>query len=191
MMVAAMISKNERPAMEEKKAPCTIDEWFEYGRRCFHLPDGVEAVKAFLKVTDLNPGYRHLDGDNPYFYLGKIYEVEGRLEEAVVHYSRALAVDSLDEESLIGRGSCFTVLQQHKQAIVDFSNLLKMPRSRRKIPDKHLLYVIAENYRLLEDWGQAIYWAQQALNADPGNERHRKLYEKIVAALHREDGNEE
>ncbi|MEJ2041064.1 MAG: tetratricopeptide repeat protein [Desulfosarcinaceae bacterium] len=174
--------------MADKKMPCTLAEWFEYGRSCFHLPDGVEAVRAFRKVADMNPGYRHPDGDNPYFYLGKIFEVEGRLEEAIVHYSRALAIDPEDEESLIGRGSCFTVIKEHARAIDDFSHLLHMSQGRRKIPDKHLLYVIAENYRQMKEWGQAIYWAQLALNADPGNERHQKLYEMIVAGMHPESG---
>ena len=58
-----------------------------------------------------------------------------------------------------------------------------MTDKKRKFPRKHLLYVIAENYRQMEDWGQAIYWAEQAVNADPGNERHKALYKTIVAKL--------
>jgi tetratricopeptide (TPR) repeat protein len=171
--------------MPKGKSPGTLAEWFEYGRQCFHAPDGVEALRALTKVTSLNPAYRHSDGDNPYFYIGKIHEVEGRLEEAVIHYSRALALDPLDEESLIGRGSCLTVTGHHAEAISDFTKLLQIPRTRRKIPDKHLLYIIAENYRHLEQWGQAVYWAQMALNADPGDKRHQKLFEKIVASIHK------
>jgi tetratricopeptide (TPR) repeat protein len=92
--------------MSEAKTPMTIHDWFEEGVRCFHAPDGVAAVKALEKVIAWDPGYRHPDGDNAYFYLGKINEVEGNLEQAVILYSRALAVDANDEESLIGRGSC-------------------------------------------------------------------------------------
>lgn len=168
------------------KTPVTIEQWFEYGRACFRKPDGVEAVKALIKVTDLNPGYRHPDGDNPYFYLGKISEIEGRLDEAIVYYSRALAVDAWDEESLIGRGSCYTVTGSNAKAIEDFSKLLSVPDKDRKTPRKHLLYVIAENYRKLQDWGQAIYWAELALKADPGNERHRQLFKQIQTALNQE-----
>jgi tetratricopeptide (TPR) repeat protein len=169
--------------MAEEKKPRTIAEWFEYGRECFHAPDGVAAFKALEHVIDLDPAYRHPNGDNPYFYLGKIHEVEGRLEEAVVNYCRALAVDPRDEESLIGRGSCYTVLGKHEQAIADFIQLLQMPDQARKIPRKHLLYVIAENYRRLEDWEQAVYYGQKALDADPGNQRHQELLRKIAARL--------
>lgn len=165
--------------MAENRASKTIAEWFEYGRRCFHKPDGVEAVKALTKVTEMNPGYLHDDGDNPYFYLGKIYEVEGRLQEAIVFYARALTLDPWDEESLIGRGSCYTVTREHLSAIADFSKLLTLPDGKRRVPRKHLLFVIAENYRQLEDWGQAIYWAKLALNADPGDERHQALFKSI------------
>ena len=167
--------------MAEKKRPRTIAEWFEYGRRCFHKPDGLEAVRAMQKVSALNPAYRHPDGDNPYFYLGKISEVEGRLEEAIVFYSRALAVDPWDEESLIGRGSCYTVTSEHEKAIADFTKLLRLPEKKRKVPNKQLFYIIGENYRRMEDWGQAVYWAQLAVNADPGDEQHQKLLAEITA----------
>lgn len=171
--------------MTEKKATRSIADWFEYGRQCFHKPDGMSAVKALETVTEMDPGYRHHDGDNPYYYLGKINEVEGRIEEAIVLYSRALAVNQWDEESLIGRGSCYTVNRQHTEAIADFTRLLQMPDKERKVPKKHLSYVIAENYRQMADWGQAIYWAEQAVKADPGNERHKALYEMIVSNLNK------
>jgi len=52
----------------------TAGEWFEEGRQCFHQPDGEGAVNALEHVIDMDPAYRHPDGDNPYFYLGKINE---------------------------------------------------------------------------------------------------------------------
>jgi tetratricopeptide (TPR) repeat protein len=80
-------------------------------------------------VVEKNPGYRHEDGDNPYFYLGKIAEIEGRIDDAIRFYSSALVVDSYDEESLIGRGSCYTVKKHHQKAVADFKKCLI---SRRK-----------------------------------------------------------
>jgi tetratricopeptide (TPR) repeat protein len=167
--------------VSEDKTPKTIHDWFEAGVRCFRKPDGVAAVKALEKVIDMDPAYRHPDGDNPYFYLGKIHEVEGNLERAVVLYSRALAVDANDEESLIGRGSCYTVLKRHLDAIADFSRVLAFPDKYRRVARKNLLYVIAENYRQMGDWGQAIHWGQQALDADPGNYRHQELLKAVQA----------
>ena len=169
--------------MSEKTPPHTAAEWFEQGRRCFHKPDGVGAVKAMERVVDMDPAYCHPDGDNPHFYLGKIHEVEGRLDTAIMHYTRALAVNPNDEESLIGRGSCFTVTQQHERAITDFTRLLNIPDRLRKVPLKHLYYVIAENYRRLQQWGEAIYWARKEHDADPGNERHRQLLKDITANI--------
>ena len=173
--------------MSEAKAPTTIDEWFEEGVRCFQKPDGVAAVKALEKVIDMDPGYRHPNGDNAYFYLGKIHEVEGNLERAVILYSRALTVSANDEESLIGRGSCLTALKRNEEAIADFSRVLAFPDKHRRVARKNLLYVIAENYRQLEDWGQAIHWGQQALAADPGNYRHQELLKAVQAKIQRDD----
>jgi len=161
--------------MAGDKEPRTAAEWFEKGRQCFHQPDGMGAVKALERVIDEDPGYRHPDGDNPYFYLGKINEVENRLDAAVLHYTRSLAVNSGDEESLIGRGSCYTVLRQHERAIADFTRVLRFPDSVRRAPRSHLLYAIAENYRQMKAWEQALGWGRQALDADPDNDRHQQL----------------
>ena len=167
----------------EKKEPRTAAQWFEQGRRCFHKPDGLGAVKAFEEVIEMDPAYRHPDGDTPYFYLGKIHEVEGRLDTAIIHYSRALALNQYDEESLIGRGSCYTVTRQHEAAVADFTKLLQMPDHLLKVRRKHLYYVMAENYRQMADWGQAFFWAQKAHAADPDNQRHRELLKTITAKL--------
>lgn len=167
--------------MSEKAAPKTISEWFEKGRQRFHKPDGVGAVNAFERVIDMDPRYRHTDGDTAYFYLGKIYEVEGRLTDAIVHYSRALAINRHDEESMIGRVSCYTVTGRHEEAISDLNRLMQLPENSRKVPRKLLLYVMAENYRRMEDWGQAVYWGQQASAADPGNKDFQTLLKGIQA----------
>jgi tetratricopeptide (TPR) repeat protein len=161
--------------MAGDKKPRTVAEWFEDGRRCFRRTDGMGAVKALERVVDEDPGYRHPDGDNPYFYLGKINEVESSLDTAILHYTRALAVNSGDEESLIGRGSCYTVLGHHERAIADFTRVLRFPDSERRAPRSHLLYGIAENYRQMKAWEQALDWGRQALDADPDNDRHQQL----------------
>ncbi|MFZ0133533.1 MAG: tetratricopeptide repeat protein [Desulfobacterales bacterium] len=167
--------------MPQDQSPRTAAEWFEKGRKCFHEPDGPGAINALERAIDLDPAYRHPDGDNPYFYLGKIHEVEGRLESAIMFYTQALAVDRFDEESLIGRGSCYTVTRQHQLAIDDFMRLLQATDQQRRVPRKDLLYAIAENYRQMQDWGKAVFWGRQAVDADPENERHRELLAEATA----------
>lgn len=161
----------------------TAAEWFEEGVRCFKKPDGVAAVRAFRKVIDLNPAYRHADDDNPYFYLGKIHEVEGDLDEAVVCYTRALAIDQWDEESLIGRGSCLTVQNRHDLAIDDFKKVLAIGPKQRRAPQKYLYYAIAENYRKMAHWSQAVKWGKLAVNEDPFEPRHIELVKEAMEKL--------
>jgi tetratricopeptide (TPR) repeat protein len=169
--------------MVEHQAPATIEDWFEEGVRCFKKPDGVGAVRAFRRVIALDPGYRHTDGDNAYFYMGKIHEVEGDLDLAVGMYTRALALDAWDEESLIGRGSCLTVQKAHDRAIADFRKALSIPDAHRRAPVQHLLYAVAENYRQKEDFASALMWGQRALDKDPGNFRHQELVKAMQAKL--------
>ncbi|MGD9331750.1 MAG: tetratricopeptide repeat protein [Desulfobacterales bacterium] len=156
---------------------------FEKGRRCFRQPDGLGAVRALEKVIDLDPAYRHPDGDNPYFYLGKIHEVESRYKDAITLYSQALAIDPRDEESLIGRGSCFSVTGQQDRAIADFEKVLALPAQHRRVPVQHLLYAIAENYRQKKDYAEALLWGQQALDKEPDNYRHQELVKAMQARL--------
>ena len=87
-------------------------------------------------------------------------------------------MDAWDEESLIGRGSCYTVTGRNAKAIEDFSKLLSVPDKDRKVPRKHLLYVIAENYRKMEEWGQAVYWAKLA----PERRSRKRAPPKIIRA---------
>jgi tetratricopeptide (TPR) repeat protein len=152
-----------------------IAKWFEEGVLSFKKPDGVAAVKAFNKVIDSDPAYRHTDGDNPYFYLGKIMEVEGDIEKALVMYTRALAVDQWDEESLIGRGSCYTVLNRQEEAITDFKQVLAIGPKHRRVPAGDIYYVIGENYRKKDNWEKALKWGQKALGEDPQSERFKQL----------------
>lgn len=160
-----------------------IAELFEDGRRRFRKPDGLGAVRALEKVIDLDPAYRHPDGDNPYFYLGKIHEVESRYKDAIALYSQALAIDPRDEESLIGRGSCLSVTGQQDRAIADFEKVLAIPAQHRRAPVQHLLYAIAENYRQKEDYAEALHWGQQALAKEPDNFRHQELVKEMQARM--------
>lgn len=154
-------------------------DWFIEGLKCFHQPDGVAAVRAFEAVIEIDPAYRHADGDNPYFYLGKIAEIEDRLDDAIQLYARALELDPYDEESLIGRGSCYTVKKKHELAVADFKKVLEIPPEARNVPLKHVLYVIAENYRQQKNYPQALHWGEKALAEDPRNYRHQELVNEV------------
>ena len=168
---------------DTKKTAATVTRWFEEGIRCFQKTDGIAAFKAFQKVIQEDPTYRHGDGDNAYFYLGKIHEVEGRLDDAVMMYSQALAIDPEDEESLIGRGSCLTVKGQYDQAVVDFRKVLSIDPRKRRVPVQHIYYAIAENRRKQGDLHNALIWAHKAQAADPQNFRHQQLVSAITAQL--------
>lgn len=160
--------------MDKKSTPSSSD-LFNEGLKCFHKPDGVGAVRAFGEVVKNDPAYRHEDGDNPYFYLGKIAEIEGRIDDAVQFYSSALILDPYDEESLIGRGSCYTVKKDHDKAVADFKKVLEIPSQSRNAPLQHVLYAIAENYRQQKDLTNALHWGEKALSEEPGNSRHQEL----------------
>ena len=161
--------------MDKNRTPLSAADWFNEGLRCFNKPDGVAAVRAFEEVVRINPAYLHGDGDNPYFYLGKISEIEGRIDDAIVLYSRALTLNPQDEESLIGRGSCYTVNKNHAAAVADFKKVLDLPSAGRNAPLHHVQYAIAENYRQQKDFPNALHWGEKALWEDSENVLHQQL----------------
>ncbi|MFC1811880.1 tetratricopeptide repeat protein [Thermodesulfobacteriota bacterium] len=169
--------------MNKNQTELSVADWFNEGLRCFNEPDGVGAVRAFEKVIAINPVYRHEDGDNPYFYLGKISEIEGRIDDAIVLYTRALTVEQYDEESLIGRGSCYTVKKKHDLAVADFKKVLDFPSKVRNAPLKHVLYAIAENYRQKKDYSKALHWGEKALAEDANNYRHQELVAEAIERM--------
>jgi len=158
----------------DKEGKPSARDWFNEGLACFNQPDGVGAVRAFKAVVKMDPFYRHEDGDNPYFYLGKIFEIEEGFSEAIQFYSSALTLDPYDEESLIGRGSCYTVKKNHDRAVADFKKVLEIPAGGRNAPLQHLLYAIAENYRQQKDYPKALEWGRKALSEDPDNDQYQK-----------------
>ncbi len=157
----------------------SASDWFNEGLKCFNKPDGIGAVRAFEAVVKIDPIYRHGDGDNPYFYLGKISEIEGRIDDGIQFYTSALTLDPYDEESLIGRGSCYTVKKNHDDAVADFKKVLEIPLEGRNAPVQHVLYAIAENYRQQKDFPNALRWGEKAHLAEPDNTRHQELIDDV------------
>jgi len=99
--------------------------------------------------------------------------------EAILFYSHALTLDPYDEESLIGRGSCYTVKKSHEGAVADFKKVLDIPPENRNAPLQHVLYAIAENFRQQKDFPNALHWGEKALSEDPDNDRHQELVAEV------------
>jgi tetratricopeptide (TPR) repeat protein len=163
----------------------TLTEWFEEGVRCFHAPDGPGAIIAFEKVIDRDPAYRHSDGDNPYFYLGKISEMEERLDDAIGYYSNALSLDPHDEESLIGRGSCLSVRGECDRSISDFTKVLDLNPSIRKVQVENIYYAIAVNYEKMGNMSNALNYGKKALEKAPLNYRFQEFLKAIDKNIER------
>ncbi len=157
-------------------------EWLAEGIRCFHLPDGIRAVEALNKSIAINPEHREHNGDTAYFYLGKIYEVEGRLEGAAELYSKALSLWPEDEESLIGRGSCFYASGEYDKAIADFEKVLRIPQSRRNVSPADLYYGLGLCLSQKGDYRKAAEFAQRAVDESPDYDEYVYHLKHIVKA---------
>ena len=157
-------------------------EWLAEGIRCFHLPDGIKAVEALNKSLEINPKHCESNGDTAYFYLGKIYEVEGRLEGAAELYSKALSLWPEDEESLIGRGSCSYARGDYHKAIADFEKVLRIPQARRNVSPPELYYGLALSWSKKGEHRKAAAFVQRAIDESPDYDEYVYHLKNIVKA---------
>lgn len=169
--------------MKKETSQWGASEWLAEGIRCFHLPDGIKAVAALRKSIEMVPEHREANGDTAYFYLGKIYEVEGRLESAIELYSKALTLWPEDEESLIGRGSCFYARGHFDNALADFEKVLAFPPDGRNVNPADLYYGLGLCHFQKKEYQKALEYAKRALESSPDYDEYVYHLKTVMKAV--------
>ncbi len=76
-----------------------------------------------------------LDGRNAYFHsvMGAIYQRKNRFVEAILEYTRALAINKKDVGSFVNRGEVYLRTKNYKKAAEDFKNAIILDMSGRNL----------------------------------------------------------
>ena len=100
-----------------------IDDLFREAVDFFHIGDA-KFVKTsyfmFQNILERNPKYRSADGDNPYFYLGRIHDYYLKDKgTAIKFYTQSLKLFPKDTYAIECRGFCRLKKNKYDLAIKD------------------------------------------------------------------------
>jgi tetratricopeptide (TPR) repeat protein len=105
----------------------------------------------------------------------------GRYEQAILHYSQALASDSTLVDVRVDRGSCYFAIESYQDAITDFTTAIAIkPEHATAHFNLGVVYGSLGNDSLM-----TFYW-KQCLELEPEGQ----LAERIRQVLNQHDGGE-
>ena len=98
-----------------------------------------------------------LDHRNAYFHsvLGAIHQKKDRSVEAIMEYSRAIAINKKDIGSLVNRGEVYLRHKNFKRAAEDFRSAILLDMSGRNLWANRARSLVIALKRLIEAGGQA------------------------------------
>ena len=132
------------------------------------------ALHANLRYDEAEQEFRLALADNPdlfeaHYFWARCCFVQGKLEEAIKHWSRAAEVKSDDFQSAVLPGQAFRTLGRIKDH--DWAQMRGMDRAERafaKDPQNtRAAYFIANCLAALGQTEKAMVWVAKALAADP------------------------
>jgi tetratricopeptide (TPR) repeat protein len=111
-----------------------------------------EAADLYQQAIKLDSQYVY-----SYNHLAELYKDRGRLDESLIWYNKALAVDGKNKEAMLGLGRLYQQLGQPQEAINTFKRVLKM------FPDDESAYLTIENAysRAIEQYPQEKSYQEQ------------------------------
>jgi tetratricopeptide (TPR) repeat protein len=135
-------------------------------------------------VTDMGKPLTTIDTDDPVAIVevGNQLMDAGRYNEAISHYSRALALDSSLVDVIVDRGSCYFALDELDSAKADFEKAVAMD-STHAIANFNLGIV---NGRLGNDTLMTRYW-EKYLELEPTGELADQIREFLQKHKHAGD----
>ena len=95
--------------------------WNTLGAACQKLGRNQDAINAFTKVIETNPG--HPDGYNN---LGTALKQKGNLKEAISAYEKAITLEPDHAEAYNNLGNVYQLVGHHQEAILAYNNAIKI-----------------------------------------------------------------
>jgi tetratricopeptide (TPR) repeat protein len=111
-----------------------IDELFQMAVGDFNDSD-LQSVKTsyfmFKKIVERNPKFKGDDGDNAFYYMGRIHEhYLDEIDTAIQYYTRSLELSPDDVDSFENRGICRLRKKQYEMALKDIRKAKKLGGSQ-------------------------------------------------------------
>jgi len=176
--MAALEDNNLQGALVEFRAARKLDRddpkvLFALGHTAFRLEDYAGAEQAMLGVLKIKPD----DGD-AINYLGNIYEQQGRLDEAVAQFKKAIAAPTYATPNFAYRNLARVYLTQGRTADAETA----LAAAIRRVPEYYPARAdLAKIYMDTQRWSQAVEAWRALLDLIPDLEdAHYYLAESYV-----------
>jgi tetratricopeptide (TPR) repeat protein/RNase P subunit RPR2 len=136
------------------------EEWVkinDYGIGMFIQGDNVTAIKAFKRVSELEPD--RVDG---YRNVARVLIREGKLDEAYEWLEKSLELKKDDPQTMWLVGTAKQKEGEYEQAIVAYSKVIEaFPEDRNALKNLGRVHFLLENYE------EAIHYFNRVLDIDP------------------------
>lgn len=113
------------------------------------LEEKENALKSFLLVTKLDPGYAAA-----YLEIAHIYYEEEAFKDAMKNYQKALDLDRSLSEAYLGRGNIYIRLKDYEKAVLTLDEGLKISQEKRLADARKMaegLLLLREGKKPFED----------------------------------------
>jgi len=159
------------------------DSYYELGLSCQKSGQYKEAIKAFKKVLDLEPG-----DVEAYYAIGWNYLKLNQHTEAIEALNQVIRLDPKYCEAYILRGTSYFLKKQYNEAIEDFSIGITLTSNdtegylsrRLAYIARGYVYAIKGNYsNAIEDFSMAIAMNEKDVTASMAYAYRASAYEKM------------
>ena len=154
----------------EKPSFRDIATWEKVRAKPISQPFHRQAIIALKRHITENPEI----AEN-YLSLGSVYADQGRDEEAITTFQKALAIDPQSPIPRLQLAQIFHKIGKFDRATAHYSRLVGMVRSAE------ILGVLGTLYLIQQEYEQSIDYLHQALRLEPNSS---KLNQNLLAAYH-------
>ena len=137
--------------------PTNIPAFYELGMSAFYIERDEVALKAFNRITELDP-----QDDGPYFFKGLIYRYSGQKEKSKAAFLRACELDPKGVRNWYELGVHYTGVRETDEAVHAF-------RKAIELNPKHMqaIYKLAMSYIASNQQTKAVPLLEQVTQAAP------------------------
>ena len=118
-----------------------IESLYILSRACLEEKNKVCAIKSLEKVIEQAP-----DFSQAYIDLGRVYESDGNLDEAILIYSKLSEIDPSSKEARLALADLYILTGKNKDAIAQLKELLEIYPNREVMHKLAILEIDAGMY---------------------------------------------
>eukprot|EP00347_Sterkiella_histriomuscorum_P006605 403352130 len=145
---------------------------YKLGLAYYNLPNYKRCIKSLKKALKNNP-YISYEADI-YYHIGIAYSNLDKFERSLYPLSKCIEMIPNDIRYIHERAKSYQMIQFHKEAIEDFSNVI-----RRNPKNAHAYFRRAFSYKAVNNFQQAADDFEKAKELDPLNPRLVVNYKKL------------